>query len=78
MNKDEREEFGMFKQKVDDINSKLDTHIVEQREDFNKLFVKIDNLKDDFASKWVEKLTLTVAITVFVTIIGGIIKFIMR
>ena len=57
MNKKEVAEMAAIKQNVIDIDKKLDNHIIEQREDFNKVFDKLDYLSGRFAGKWVEKIT---------------------
>ncbi len=50
------------------IKKSLDEHKKEQREDFDLVFNKLDNLNGKFAGKWVEK----IALGSLVTIIGGI------
>lgn len=60
--------------KLEDMCSKLDTHITDQRKDFDKVIAKIDTLGTKFAGKWVEK----VALGVLVAAIGGLIILIIQ
>ena len=57
---------------VTDMKGSLDEHKLEQREDFDKLFTKIDALETKFAGKWVEKIQIGIIITVISSIIGTI------
>ena len=40
---------------ITDINKKIDIHISEQRQDFDKIHTKLDGLGNKFAGKYVEK-----------------------
>jgi len=72
MNKSEVAQMAQLKQKVTDLDDKIDIHITEQREDFNKVFEKLDALHGKFAGKWVEKFSVGVMISVA----AGIIIFV--
>ena len=64
MNRKDIEGLAMLKQKVTDISSNLEQHTLDQRQDFDKVFSKLDNLDGKFANKWVEK--------VIIVLIGGV------
>ena len=72
MNKKETAEMAQLKQKVTDLDDKLDTHVQDQREDFDKVFEKLDSLSGKFAGKWVE----TFSIGVMISVAAGIIIFV--
>ena len=50
---------------VKNVNEVLKQHVEEQREDFQRLHDKLDDMKSSFAGKWVEKVLIGVVITVF-------------
>jgi len=52
------ERLAKLEQKVTDIDKKLDNHTLEQRQDFDKVFEKLDNLSGKFAGKWTEKVII--------------------
>ena len=54
--------------KMEDISKKLDEHVLTQREDFQKVFKKLDDLHGSFAGKWVEK----VIVGIIITFMGGL------
>jgi len=74
MNKQEVAEMAQLKQKVTDLGDKVDNHIAEQRQDFDKVFEKLDDLHGKFAGKWVEKFSIGVMISVATGIIIFVIK----
>ena len=67
-------EVAVLKSKVDILDKNLTKHMQEQREDFDKVFEKIDSLGGKFANKWVEKLS----IGLLVTVIGGVVVLIIN
>lgn len=73
MNIEEVTRMAKMEQKITDINGKLDNHIQEQREDFNKVFSKLDNLNNKFAGKWVEKLSMGILLALITALIGLIL-----
>jgi len=76
MNKKEVAEMAAMKQKLTGVDDKLDTHIIEQREDFERLFLKLDELNQTFAGKWVEKAAIDIIIGLGVGIITLVINII--
>ena len=54
--------------KQDGYDTKIDAHVLQQREDFQLVFSKLDDLKKGFANKWVEKFIVGILITV----VGGV------
>lgn len=50
---------------VKSIKEDIIAHNEHQRQDFDKLYEKIDSLSDSFAGKWVEKVTIGILISVF-------------
>jgi len=75
MNKSEVAEMAEMKRGLKDLDRKVDTHIHEQREDFDKVFKKLDLLTNSFAGKWVERVTIGLMITVGGGVIVGVIMF---
>lgn len=73
MNTKEIGEFAMLKEKVNNIGIKQDVQAKQQREDFQRIFNKLDSLDDKFASKWVEKLVLGILIALVGSAIGFLI-----
>ncbi len=69
MTKGEEIKLAKLEQFVKDIGKKLDTHVMEQRENFQIVFKKFDKLDSSFAGKWVEK----VVIGSIISVVGGII-----
>lgn len=67
----------MLKEKVNNIEGKIDDHIIEQRKDFEKVFDKLDSLNNKFAGKWVERVTAALLIAILgslaTVIIGGLL-----
>lgn len=62
--------------KIEDICSKLDTHITDNKEDNKLILKKLDDMHIKFASKWVEKGLITVATLVTASLIYGLIQVI--
>ena len=60
---------------IDDIKDTVKNHCQEQREDFDKVFRKLDELHNAFAGKWVEKVVIGGAIAT-ITIIVALIQYI--
>jgi len=54
------------------ISENLNNHVDEQRIDIKNILDKLDNLNSKFAGKWVEK----VSVGVLISVIGGIIIFV--
>ena len=63
------ERLAIMETKVTDIDNKLDNHICEQRQDFDKVLSKLDDLDKKFAGKWVEKVSIGLLISIFASII---------
>jgi hypothetical protein len=61
---------------IKNVNEKLDKHCSEQRQDFDKVFNKLDNLDGKFASKWVEKVAVGSLISILTALIGAIVLLI--
>ena len=53
---------------IDNINDKLELHVVEQREDFKNIMEKLDSMEGKFAGKWVEKVTLSAVLILLTTL----------
>jgi predicted nucleic acid-binding Zn-ribbon protein len=58
---------------VDNINTSLNRHSIEQREDFDKVLKKLDNLDKRFAGKWTEKVLITIVTGVAIAIIVAVL-----
>ena len=79
MTKNMGERMATIETRTRDIDSKIDNHVHEQREDFDKVFQKLDKLNTKFAGKWVEKVALGtlisllagMAMTIFTIVAGG-------
>jgi len=62
---------------VTELKTDLKQHSIDQREDFDKVFRKLDEMQNSFAGKWVEKIVIGLIIlivgtvTVY-TLMGGI------
>lgn len=76
VNKSEKERLAVVETQIKSMDSKLDKHCVDQKEDFKTVFEKLDALAtkldgsdNRFAGKWVEK----VSIGALVTIMAGLI-----
>ena len=76
MNKEEVTRLAKVEQKVDDAMSMIKANTQEQRQDFDRIFEKLDNLDNQFASKWVEKLVIGILISIIAAIGIGIIALI--
>ena len=61
---------------VKNINKGLASHIREQRQDFDKVFEKLDCLDKKFASKWVEKVSIGILISLLGAVTFAIIQVI--
>jgi hypothetical protein len=61
---------------VTGIKDSLEEHKHEQRQDFDKILNKLDDLDGKFANKWVEKVIVGALIAGLGTIISAIIYFI--
>jgi len=61
---------------VTDMKGSLEEHKLEQRQDFDKLFMKIDSLENKFAGKYVEPMVKGILLTLISSVIGAIIYFI--
>ncbi len=61
---------------VTGLQASIDEHKEEQREDFDKVFKKLDDLDGRFAGKWVEKIQIGVVITIIGAIVSAIIYLI--
>jgi len=72
MNQKEAVRLAKVEEKLDGFGKKLEDHVIEQRNDFNIVFKKLDALSGKFAGKWVEKVT----VGVLISIIAGLIIFI--
>lgn len=59
---------------ITDIKKDIATHTEHQRQDFEKLYKKLDTLNDNFAGKWVEK----VSVGVLITVIAGLLLYIVQ
>ena len=68
------ERMAVIETEIKNINKNLDTQREEQNEKFETVFNKIDELKKEFAGKWVEKVTVGTLIAV----IAGIVLFILQ
>ena len=71
---DSGERLAVVETKMTSIEKKIDEHYKRQREDFNIVFDKLDNMSGKFAGKWVEK----IAIGLIVSLAGLITTLIMR
>ena len=60
---------------IEDIKGTMKTHCEQQREDFDKIFKKLDDLKESFAGKWVEKVVIGVVIA-GITLIVAVLQYI--
>jgi len=60
--------------KLEGLADKLDDHAIEQREDFKKIFDKLDKLGESFAGKWVEKIVLGLLVSIVLSIIGLVLS----
>ena len=56
------------------IKDSLKDHTDNQREDFDKLFKKIDNLDGKYSAKWVEKGIIALTLTTVGSIIVALIS----
>ena len=72
LNSDAR--MAVIETEVKNINKSIDKHISDQRKDFDTVFKKLDKMGNQFAGKWVEK----VSIGVLISIIAGIVIFIIN
>jgi len=68
-----KEEVAIMKTEINQLKEQLVTHINEQREDFSKLFDKLDSLDGKFAPK----VTLYIATGAFLTALGIIVSLLM-
>jgi len=57
---------------LDNIKDSLEIHVQDQKEDFNHIMNKLDNMHNSFAGKWVEK----VAIGSVLAILTAIVTFV--
>jgi len=77
VNKKEVAEMADLKRGFKDLEKKVDCHLIEQREDFDKVFRKLDHLQGKFAGKfagkWVEKVIIGIVIAAGAGLIGVII-----
>jgi len=83
MNRSEGEKIVALEVKVQGLDDKIDKHIDEQREDFNKINSKIDKVYDKldefhnvFASKWVEKGIIAIGVSLFGAIVWAVVQII--
>jgi hypothetical protein len=60
---------------VEDIKETMKNHCEDQREDFDKVLRKLDEMHNAFAGKWVEKVVIGGALAL-ITIIMALINFI--
>jgi len=72
MNITEVTRLAKVEQKIENIDNKLDEHVLVQRLDFDKIHQKLDKMGGKFAGKWVEK----VALATLVTLIGAFITLV--
>ena len=56
---------------VIEIKDDLKQHTVDQREDFDKVFKKLDDMSKSYAGKWVEK----VSVGLIIMILGSVIVY---
>lgn len=56
---------------VDKVDAKLDKHVEWEAEKYEKLDSK-------YSGKWVEKAIISIGTAIIITIIGGIITFVMK
>lgn len=61
---------------IDDIKKDIEIHNNEQREDFDKIFKKLDSLSQTFAAKWVEKVAIGALSGIVVGIVLAVIYLI--
>ncbi len=71
MKTEERERLAVIETEIKGIKDSVKTHCDTQRIDFDKVFMKLDDMQENFAGKWVEK----VSIGILITAISGIILF---
>jgi len=64
------ERMAKIETEIGNLKTGLEKHITEQREDFNKVFNKLDDLHESFAGKWVEKVSIGLIIGIIVTSIS--------
>jgi hypothetical protein len=61
---------------IDDIKETMKNHCSEQREDFDKVLRKLDEMHNAFAGKWVEKVVISGAL-ILLTIIMALVQYIL-
>jgi len=69
MTKATSERLAVIETEMTGIKESLNTHITEQRDDFNRVFRKLESLEKRYAGKWVEKISIGVLIMVSSSII---------
>ena len=60
------ERIAVIETEVKNVQKSIDDHLVEQRNDFDKVFQKLDSLNGKFAGKWVEKISIGILIGIIV------------
>ena len=72
------ERMAKIEERLKNTNEQLKTHTEEQREDFDKVFSKIDDLQKDmhssFAGKWVEKISIGIIIVIVGALITALVQ----
>ena len=53
---------------VTELKTDLKQHSIDQREDFDKIFQKLDEMQNSFAGKWVEKIVIGLIILIVGTV----------
>ena len=72
------ERMAKIEERLKNTNEQLKTHCDEQREDFDKVFTKIDDLQEymdnSFAGKWVEKITIGIIIVLVGALVTALLQ----
>ena len=72
------ERMAKIEERLKNTNKQLKTHCDEQREDFDKVFTKIDDLQEhmnkSFAGKWVEKITIGIIIVLVGALVTALLQ----
>jgi len=72
------ERMAKIEERLKNTSEQLKNHTEEQREDFDKVFKKIDELQEhmnkSFAGKWVEK----ISIGIIIVIVGALITALLQ
>jgi hypothetical protein len=64
--------------KIENVSKKMDEHCSEQRQDFDRVFNKLDTLNNKFAGKWVEKIVVGLLVSIVLSIITLMINQLLK